>query len=108
MSQTNSNKLVALASSAGVFNHLIAAVKAAGLAETLPVADPLTAFDSLDEAFAELPADIVPELLKPENKDQLIAILTYHIVAAKLMSPTANGTNPQLKVNTAQATRTPP
>jgi len=78
--------LVAVASGAGSFNTLVAAVKAAGLVETLQGKGPFTIFAPTDEAFAKLPAGTVENLLKPENKDQLIAILTYHVVAGKVMA----------------------
>jgi uncharacterized surface protein with fasciclin (FAS1) repeats len=78
--------IVAVASSAGNFNTLVAAVKAAGLVETLQGAGPFTVFAPTDEAFAKLPAGTVESLLKPENKQKLIAILTYHVVPGKVMA----------------------
>ena len=63
---------------------LVAAVKAAGLVETLSGKGPFTVFAPTNEAFAKLPKDTVPTLLKPENKDTLTGILTYHVVAGKL------------------------
>jgi len=65
---------------------LVAAVKAAGLVETLQGAGPFTVFAPTNEAFAALPAGTVDTLLKPENKDQLAKILTCHVVAAKAMA----------------------
>lgn len=65
---------------------LVAAVKAAGLVETLESAGPFTVFAPTNEAFAKLPAGTVDTLLKPENKDQLVKILTYHVVAGKVSS----------------------
>jgi len=65
---------------------LVAAVQAAGLAETLSGAGPFTVFAPTNEAFAKLPAGTVESLLKPENKDQLTKILTCHVVAANAMS----------------------
>ena len=62
---------------------LVAAVKAAGLVETLSGKGPYTVFAPTNEAFAALPAGTVENLLKPENKDQLIAVLTYHVVAGE-------------------------
>ena len=59
---------------------LVAAVKAAGLVDALSGDGPLTVFAPTDEAFAKLPAGTVENLLKPENKDQLVAVLTYHVV----------------------------
>ena len=65
---------------------LVAAVKAAGLVETLSGAGPFTVFAPTNEAFAKLPAGTVETLLKPENKDQLVKILTCHVVAANAMA----------------------
>jgi len=63
-----------------------AALKAAGLVDTLKSSGPFTVFAPTDEAFAKLPAGTVENLLKPENKDQLAAILTYHVVPGKVMA----------------------
>jgi uncharacterized surface protein with fasciclin (FAS1) repeats len=71
---------------AGSFNTLVAAVKAAGLVKTLQGRGPFTVFAPTDEAFARLPAGTVENLLKPENKSQLVAILSYHVVPGKVMS----------------------
>ena len=65
---------------------LVAAVKAAGLVETLQTAGPFTVFAPDNAAFAKLPAGTVETLLKPENKGQLTAVLTYHVVAGKMGS----------------------
>ena len=65
---------------------LVAAVKAADLVETLSGTGPFTVFAPTNEAFAKIPAETLAELLKPENKDKLTAILTYHVVAAKALS----------------------
>ncbi|EGU30593.1 hypothetical protein VII00023_00610 [Vibrio ichthyoenteri ATCC 700023] len=70
----------------GSFTTLVAAVKAAGLVDTLKGDGPLTVFAPTDEAFAKLPDGTVEMLLKPENKDKLIAILTYHVVPGKVMA----------------------
>ncbi len=78
--------IVDIAASAGSFNTLVAAVKAAGLVETLKGTGPFTVFAPTDEAFAKLPAGTVDNLLKPENIDQLRAILTYHVVPGKVMA----------------------
>lgn len=78
--------IVQTAVDAGSFNTLVAAVKAAGLVETLQGAGPFTVFAPTDEAFARLPAGTVENLLKPENKSKLVAILTYHVVPGKVMS----------------------
>lgn len=82
----HSKDIVDTAVSAGQFNTLVAAVKAAGLVDTLKGSGPFTVFAPTDEAFAKLPAGTVEDLLKPENKDQLIAVLTYHVVPGKIMS----------------------
>jgi len=78
--------IVDTAVSAGNFETLVAAVKAAGLVDTLKGDGPFTVFAPTDEAFAKLPAGTVEDLLKPENKDKLIGILTYHVVPGKVMS----------------------
>jgi uncharacterized surface protein with fasciclin (FAS1) repeats len=65
---------------------LVAAVKAAGLVDTLSSPGPFTVFAPTNEAFAKLPAGTVDNLLKPENKDQLTKVLTYHVIAGKLSS----------------------
>ena len=78
--------IVDTAVSAGSFNTLVAAVKAAGLVDTLKGPGPFTVFAPTDEAFAKLPAGTVEELLKPENKSKLVAILTYHVVQGKVMA----------------------
>jgi len=78
--------IVDTAVAAGSFKTLVAAVKAAGLVETLKGKGPFTVFAPTDEAFAKLPKGTVEDLLKPENKDKLVAILTYHVVAGKVMA----------------------
>jgi uncharacterized surface protein with fasciclin (FAS1) repeats len=78
--------LVDTAVEAGSFDTLVAAVKAAGLVEALKGDGPFTVFAPSDEAFAKLPAGTVESLLEPENKDQLTAILTYHVVSGKILS----------------------
>lgn len=78
--------IVDTAVSAGSFGTLVAAVKAAGLVDALKGKGPLTVFAPTDDAFAALPEGTVENLLKPENKDQLIAVLTYHVVPGKLGS----------------------
>jgi uncharacterized surface protein with fasciclin (FAS1) repeats len=82
----HSKDIVDTAVEAGSFNTLVAAVGAAGLVETLKGDGPFTVFAPTDEAFAALPEGTVDTLLKPENKDQLVAILTYHVVPGKVMS----------------------
>ncbi len=100
--------IVDIAVSAGSFNTLVAAVQAAGLVDTLKGKGPLTVFAPTDEAFAKLPAGTVEELLKPENRSKLQAILTYHVVPGQVTAsdvvklqnaPTANGR--ALKIATA-------
>ncbi len=81
-----SKDIVDTAVSAGSFNTLVAAVQAAGLVDTLKGDGPFTVFAPTDEAFAALPEGTVEMLLKPENKDQLVAVLTYHVVPGKVMS----------------------
>jgi len=73
--------IVDTAVKAGSFNTLVAAVKAAGLVDTLKGKGPFTVFAPTDEAFAKLPKGTVENLLKPENKKMLTSILTYHVVA---------------------------
>ena len=80
------NDIVETAVAAGSFQTLVAAVKAAGLVETLQGEGPFTVFAPTDEAFAKLPAGAVESLLKPENRDKLVAILTYHVVPGRLMA----------------------
>jgi len=77
--------IVETAVAAGSFKTLVAAVQAAGLAETLS-GGTFTVFAPTDEAFAKLPAGTVEDLLKPENKAKLASILTYHVVAGKVMA----------------------
>ena len=71
---------------AGNFKTLVAAVKAAGLVDTLKGPGPFTVFAPTDEAFAKLPAGTLESLLKPENRARLQSILTYHVVPGKVMS----------------------
>ncbi len=78
--------IVDTAAGAGSFNTLVAAVKAAGLVDTLKGAGPFTVFAPTDDAFAKLPKGTVEDLLKPENKEKLAGILTYHVLAGKVMA----------------------
>lgn len=78
--------IVDVAVEAGAFNTLVAAVKAAGLVDVLKGDGPFTVFAPTDEAFAALPEGTIDNLLKPENKDQLVAILTYHVVPGLVTS----------------------
>ena len=79
-----SKDIVDTAAGSGSFNTLVAALKAAGLVETLKGKGPFTVFAPTDEAFAKLPKGTVESLLKPENKGKLTAILTYHVAAGRL------------------------
>ncbi len=83
--------IVAVAEHVGGFSTLVAAIKAAGLEETLNGKGPFTVFAPTDEAFAKLPAGTVEDLLKPENKDKLIAVLTYHVLPGKVMAADVTG-----------------
>jgi uncharacterized surface protein with fasciclin (FAS1) repeats len=78
--------IVDTAVAAGQFDTLAAALTAADLVDTLKGPGPFTVFAPTDEAFAKLPAGTVETLLKPENKDQLVAILTYHVVPGEVMA----------------------
>ncbi|MEM8776678.1 MAG: fasciclin domain-containing protein [Pseudomonadota bacterium] len=78
--------IVDTAVEAGSFTTLVAAVQAADLVDTLKGDGPFTVFAPTDEAFAALPEGTVEDLLKPENKEKLAAILTYHVVPGKVMS----------------------
>lgn len=82
----HSMDIVDTAKEAGSFETLLAAATAAGLVDTLKSDGPFTVFAPTDAAFAALPEGTVETLLKPENKDQLVSILTYHVVAGKVMS----------------------
>ncbi|MDX1562586.1 MAG: fasciclin domain-containing protein [Gammaproteobacteria bacterium] len=102
------NDIVDTAVNAGNFETLAAALQAAGLVETLKGEGPFTVFAPTDEAFAKLPAGTVENLLKPENIDQLKAILTYHVVPGAVkaeqvvglsQATTVNGQNVMIKVN---------
>jgi uncharacterized surface protein with fasciclin (FAS1) repeats len=100
--------IVDTAVSAGQFKTLATALDAAGLVSTLKGDGPFTVFAPTDDAFAKLPAGTVENLLKPENKDQLAAILTYHVVPGKVMAAdvvklneakTVNGKTVNVKVD---------
>jgi uncharacterized surface protein with fasciclin (FAS1) repeats len=81
--------IVDTAVAAGQFTTLAKALEAAGLVDTLKGKGPFTVFAPTDEAFAKLPAGTVENLLKPENKDKLVAVLTYHVVAGKVTAAEA-------------------
>lgn len=87
--------IVDVAAANSDFSTLVAAVKAAGLVDTLNSKGPFTVFAPTNAAFAKLPAGTVESLLKPENKSQLVAILTYHVVAGKVTAADV------VKLNTA-------
>lgn len=98
---------------AGKFNTLVAAVKAAGLVETLKGVGPFTVFAPTDEAFAKLPAGTLEDLLKPANKAKLQSVLTYHVVSGKVMAAdvvklhtakTVEGQNVTIKVTGGKVT----
>ncbi|MBC7365888.1 MAG: fasciclin domain-containing protein [Undibacterium sp.] len=104
--------IVAVASGAGNFTTLVAAIKAAGLVATLQGAGPFTVFAPTDDAFAKLPKGTVDGLLKPENKKKLTDLLTYHVVPGKVMAAdvktmkakTVNGQELDLQVNAGAVT----
>lgn len=97
--------IVDTAVSAGSFNTLVAAVQAAGLAHVLKGDGPFTVFAPTDEAFAALPEGTVESLLLPENKDQLVQILTYHVVPAKVMSSDIAGMRAKVRTVEGQKLR---
>jgi uncharacterized surface protein with fasciclin (FAS1) repeats len=90
-------EIVDTAAGAGKFETLITAAKAAGLVETLKGAGPFTVFAPTDDAFAKLPKGTVEDLLKPENKEKLAAILTYHVVPGKVMAADIKGKKTNVK-----------
>ncbi|MDA7632515.1 fasciclin domain-containing protein [bacterium] len=104
---TPDKNIVEIAASAGQFNTLVAAVKAAGLVETLVGKGPFTVFAPTDEAFGKLPDGTIADLLKPENKEKLVSILTYHVLSGKVPASavktmkvkTVNGQEVSLKVS---------
>jgi uncharacterized surface protein with fasciclin (FAS1) repeats len=91
--------IVDTAVAAGNFKTLAAALKAGGLVDTLKGEGPFTVFAPTDDAFAKLPAGTVDELLKPENKEKLKSILTYHVVAGKTMAKDVAGMSAAKTVN---------
>ncbi|MBV6659131.1 MAG: fasciclin domain-containing protein [Devosiaceae bacterium] len=94
--------IVETAAGAGNFNTLLAAAQAAGLADALASTDNITVFAPTDEAFAALPAGTVESLLLEENRDQLVAILTYHVLPRELRSTDLPGRSiPVRTLNTA-------
>ena len=106
--RAQNENIVGLAVGNENLSTLVAAVKAAGLVETLSGKGPYTVFAPTNEAFAALPAGTVENLLKPENKDQLIAILTYHVVSGEAYAKdlsngqkvkTVEGNDVKVKIN---------
>ncbi|MCY3001264.1 MAG: fasciclin domain-containing protein [Planctomycetota bacterium] len=100
--------IVETAKAAGTFKTLLAAAQAAGLVDALSGKEPLTVFAPTDEAFAKLPAGTVENLLKPENKEKLVAVLKYHVVAGRHLAKdvvtmkdvaTLNGKHAQIRVD---------
>ncbi len=83
--------IVDTAVAAGTFETLVAAVTAADLGATLKGEGPFTVFAPTDDAFAKLPAGTVEDLVKPENKAKLAAILTYHVMSGKVMAADVDG-----------------
>jgi uncharacterized surface protein with fasciclin (FAS1) repeats len=96
--------IVALAMETESLSTLVAAVKAGGLVETLQGEGPFTVFAPTNEAFAALPEGTLESLLKPENKDQLVSILTYHVVPGKVMSTDLSDGQKATTVNGADIT----
>ena len=88
---TGGQDIVDIASSNDDFSTLVAAVSAAGLVDTLKGDGPFTVFAPTNEAFAALPAGTVDNLLKPENKDALVQVLTYHVVPGTYTAETLSG-----------------
>ncbi|MFH1998217.1 MAG: fasciclin domain-containing protein [Planctomycetota bacterium] len=107
-SEGKGSSIVDVAVQAGPFKTLVAAVKAAGLVDTLSGKGPFTVFAPTDEAFAKIPKADLAALLKPENKDKLTAILTYHVIPQKVeaeqvarlrSAKTANGQDVKIDIN---------
>ncbi|MBK7579677.1 MAG: fasciclin domain-containing protein [Myxococcales bacterium] len=105
--QTQQNSIIQTAQAAGSFKTLVAAVEAASLVETLSGPGPFTVFAPTDEAFAKLPAGTIDTLLKPENKQALADILTYHVVSGDVRAEsvvtlsaakTVNGAEVSIKI----------
>lgn len=105
--EAKTQDIVDTAVAAGQFNTLAAALEAAGLVDTLKGDGPFTVFAPTDAAFAKLPEGTVESLLKPENREQLVSILTYHVVAGSVTAAdvvklneatTVNGSNVEITV----------
>lgn len=97
--KAESKDIVDTAVSAGSFKTLTTALQAAGLVDTLKGRGPFTVFAPTDEAFAKLPAGTVETLLKPENKEKLVTILTYHVVPGKVLAAQVTKMNSAKTVN---------
>jgi uncharacterized surface protein with fasciclin (FAS1) repeats len=95
--RAESKDIVDVAAGNGNFKTLVTAVKAAGLVDTLKGAGPFTVFAPTDEAFAKLPKGTVEDLLKPENKDKLVKILTYHVLPSKVLAAEIKGKTTSVK-----------
>lgn len=102
---TQSADIVDTAVKAGQFNTLTAAVKAAGLVDTLKGPGPFTVFAPTDAAFNKLPPGTVQNLLKPENKAQLVSVLTYHVVPGKVTSTALAGKVTEAKTVQGQSVK---
>ncbi|TVQ54287.1 MAG: fasciclin domain-containing protein [Phycisphaerales bacterium] len=85
----NTKDILETAADAGDFSTLAGAIRAAGLVSTLQSDGPFTVFAPTDEAFAKVPAETLNSLMQPENRDQLIAVLTYHVVAGRVYADQA-------------------
>ena len=103
--QAKAADIVDTAVAAGNFKTLVAAVQAAGLVDTLKGKGPFTVFAPTDEAFAKLPAGTVEDLLKPENKEKLVGILTYHVIPGKVMSGDIAGKKADVATSRARSFR---
>lgn len=97
--QETGKDIVDTAIAAGNFKTLVAAVQAAGLTDTLKGSGPFTVFAPTDEAFSKLPAGTLEQLLKPENKERLTAILTYHVLPSRVMAASVKHLNTAKTVN---------
>ena len=106
--KAHSQDIVDIAAGNEAFGTLVAAVKAAGLVDTLKSDGPFTVFAPTNDAFAKLAPGTVEDLLKPENKDKLVQILTYHVVAGKVLAkdvvglseaPTVQGSSAKVTAN---------
>jgi uncharacterized surface protein with fasciclin (FAS1) repeats len=103
---TKDKTIVEVAAAADSFKTLVTAVKAAGLVETLSGEGPFTVFAPTDEAFKKVPKEVLADLLKPENKAKLTAVLTYHVVPGKVMAADVVKLSKAKTVQGAEATIT--